>query len=267
MAHVLPSTLFERLYLFQGASLALQQSTIMTQPTRMNRFHPSRLNLNYQTQNIPGVPPRDIYAPTGRLLQGGLLQDIHRSVNEATETVYQSSSQESATQGLLQLRTDSAAHHGNDGISSVARSAVNSPSSGLDASAQAPLPSLEAKPIFTEEQEAMELATMTDEERAEALIDMFGRKCAVGTPKRKRARKDLDKNETDFLVNQMRLEIERIPEARKRALLEAQIKCRAAEFSDARLERFLRCECLNVKVRSVRNIYMYVTVGINFQSG
>ena len=47
----------------------------------------------------------------------------------------------------------------------------------------------------------------------------------------------------------MRLELERIPKDRKRALVEAQTKCHADEFSDARQERFLRCEGMNAKVR------------------
>jgi hypothetical protein len=47
----------------------------------------------------------------------------------------------------------------------------------------------------------------------------------------------------------MRLEIARIPVAKKLALMEAQEKCHPDEFSNARLERFVRCEGMNVKVR------------------
>jgi hypothetical protein len=46
----------------------------------------------------------------------------------------------------------------------------------------------------------------------------------------------------------MRLELEQIPEDEKRAFIEAQMKCGTDEFSDARLERFLRCEGMNAKV-------------------
>jgi hypothetical protein len=70
----------------------------------------------------------------------------------------------------------------------------------------------------------------------------------------KRAKMDLDSNSVVFLVLQMRLELERIPEDEKRALKEAQMKCCAEEFSDARLERFLRCEGMNAKVRL--DVYM-----------
>jgi hypothetical protein len=103
-------------------------------------------------------------------------------------------------------------------------------------------------PRFTQEHEALERATMTDEERAAALSDLFGKQCALDAHQNKRARRDLDQDAIVFLVNQMRLEINRIPLDRKRALVEAQLKCHASEFSDARLERFLRCEGMNVKV-------------------
>jgi hypothetical protein len=59
----------------------------------------------------------------------------------------------------------------------------------------------------------------------------------------------LDRKSIEFLVHQMRLELERIPENEMRALVEAQTKCGEDEFSDARLERFLRCEGMNAKVR------------------
>jgi hypothetical protein len=90
---------------------------------------------------------------------------------------------------------------------------------------------------------------MTDEERSEALSDLFGKHCAVDIHHSKRARRDFDHTTIEFLVNQMRHEIERIPVAKKLALLEAQEKCHEDEFSDARLEQFLRCEGMNVRVR------------------
>jgi hypothetical protein len=104
------------------------------------------------------------------------------------------------------------------------------------------------RPRFTEEQEKIEQATMTDEEKAAALCDLFGRSCAVSNHKHKKARLDLDEISIEFLVQQMRLELERIPNNKKQALVEAQMKCHQDEFSNARLERFLRCEGMNVKV-------------------
>jgi hypothetical protein len=104
-------------------------------------------------------------------------------------------------------------------------------------------------PRITEEQVEMERAMQTDEERAEALSDLFGKHCEVNIHRSKRARQDLDQTSIAFLVDQMRLEIKRIPQECKRALLEAQTKCCAYEFSNDRLEQFLRCEGMNVKVR------------------
>jgi hypothetical protein len=109
--------------------------------------------------------------------------------------------------------------------------------------------------MITEEQVELERAAMTDEERAAALSDLFGKQCAVDEHQSKRAKKDLDKNSIEFLVKMMRVEIGRIPEDRKQALLEAQTKCGVDEFSDARLERFLRCEGMNAKV-CLRDISM-----------
>ena len=42
----------------------------------------------------------------------------------------------------------------------------------------------------------------------------------------KKAKKHLEKNSIEFHVNQLRLELERIPKDKKRALVEAQIKVR-----------------------------------------
>jgi hypothetical protein len=58
----------------------------------------------------------------------------------------------------------------------------------------------------------------------------------------------LGKKSIEFIVHQMRLELERIPEDEKQAFVEAQMKCSTEEFSNARLERFLRCEGMNAKV-------------------
>ena len=113
-------------------------------------------------------------------------------------------------------------------------------------------------PKFTEEQEAQERANTTESERAEILADMFGKFCNVesetGVDSRpdKRARKDLDAESVSFLVQYMRGELEKIPDNQKQAFLEAQAKCDAKEFCDERLERFLRCEGMNAKVRSFR---------------
>ena len=117
------------------------------------------------------------------------------------------------------------------------------------------------QPRITEEQEEMEKATMTDEERVAALSDMFGLFCSVSSHQSKRARKDFDNESIQFLLNQMKIEINRIPVAKKQALLEAWVRCEPFEFSDDRLERFLRCEGMNAEVRAFERIVLYVFEG------
>ena len=111
------------------------------------------------------------------------------------------------------------------------------------------------QPKITQEQEEAERASMTTEERAAALADMLGKMCAVAPRQRKRARRDLDRNSIHFLIEQMRLEIEKIPASSKQALSEAQAKSRTEEFEDARLERFLRCEGMNAEVRTGKSYH------------
>jgi hypothetical protein len=71
---------------------------------------------------------------------------------------------------------------------------------------------------------------------------------SIYTKRDKRARRDLDRSAIEFFVTQMKLEIERIPGDRKRALVKAQTKCHADEFSDDRLKLFIRCGGMNAKV-------------------
>lgn len=104
------------------------------------------------------------------------------------------------------------------------------------------------RPRFTEQDEELERSTMTDEERVAALCDLLGQNSLAGTHTNKKARRDLERESLDFLISQMRLEIERIPIKKKQALTIAQQKCRTDEFSDECLERFLRCEGMNTKV-------------------
>jgi len=108
------------------------------------------------------------------------------------------------------------------------------------------------RPVITEEQFDFEKTMLTNEQRAAALADVFGRlNVDDNTPQAKRAKRDLDRDSIDFLIRQMKLEIERIPESKKQAMMEAQAKCRREEFIDSRLEKFLRCEGMNAEVRIV----------------
>lgn len=104
--------------------------------------------------------------------------------------------------------------------------------------------------IISEEEEAIERAAMTNEEKAAALSDLFGKFCSIDIPLCKKAKRDLDRSSIDFLIRQVKVEIDMIPARDKQALLEAQLKCRPEEFSDARIEKFLRSEGMNSKVRA-----------------
>ena len=106
---------------------------------------------------------------------------------------------------------------------------------------------LSGRPKFTDQDHAIEKANMADEEKARVLADLFGKYCSVR--ENKKAKRDLSKDDVAFLVKQMRLEIDKIPESEKEALIEARAKCRAEDFSDSRMEKFLRCEKMDVKVR------------------
>ena len=106
---------------------------------------------------------------------------------------------------------------------------------------------LSGRARFTEQQAIEERECMTNEERAKVLSDLFGMYCST-THQDKKARRDLDKESIAFLVKQMWVEIEKIPDHEKQALMEAQRVCHAEEFSDARLERFLRCVGMDVQV-------------------
>lgn len=108
--------------------------------------------------------------------------------------------------------------------------------------------SLSDQPRFTEEEEKLERAKMTDEEHAAVLVDTFGKLCKMNRHKTKKARRDLDRASIDWLITYMRQEIDAIPNEQKNALLIAREKCQPEEFSDARLELFLRCVGMDAKV-------------------
>lgn len=110
--------------------------------------------------------------------------------------------------------------------------------------------SLTGRSKFTEQEGAIERANLTDRERAESLADLFGQMCSVDTPKKPRI--DLGQDSIDFLLKEMRSEIEMIPVVEKQAMIEAFSKGRKAEFSDERLLKFLRCEGMNAKLAASR---------------
>jgi hypothetical protein len=113
------------------------------------------------------------------------------------------------------------------------------------------------QPTLTIEEVEAELANLTDNERASALSDVFGKLCELNDQhKDKRAKRDLGKDSLAFLVSQMKLELQMIPDKQKAALMNALTKAKAEEFNDARLVRFLRCDDMNAK-RAARRFVNY----------
>lgn len=110
---------------------------------------------------------------------------------------------------------------------------------------------LSDKPKIMEEELKREQSTLTDNEQAAAIADVFGEKCSH---KSKKVRSNFDNKDTvDFLVGQMKEQIDLIPLDKKQGLVEAQKKCRRQdEFGDASLMMFLRAEGMNAKVRDGR---------------
>ena len=71
-------------------------------------------------------------------------------------------------------------------------------------------------PRLTEEDIYAELANLTDEERAAALSDIFGKMCEYNSKhQNKKLKRDLDNESINFLVKQMRVEIDIIPTNKK----------------------------------------------------
>lgn len=103
-------------------------------------------------------------------------------------------------------------------------------------------------PRFSQQDEIREEVMLTEEERASILIDMFGDKCSIRSHQSKRPKRDADYESVSYHVKLMRNEIDKMPSRKKRALTEAQAKCRPEEFSDSRLSKFLRVEGMNAEV-------------------
>ena len=242
--------LYERLLLFRAAPFAFEETFMLPPPMATNPVQPPQFNFSFHNQINVRIP----YAAS---VSQGLLQEQYGSVN--TGAAAANSAPSSWLQSAVS-QTDSVSPE-TDGGFTATTATVRAMSENDDALSEFLLQVFEQDseiPLFTEEQEKIERVTMTDEEKAAALSDLFGTYCAVSTHKNKRARLELNKNSIDFLVKHMRLQLERIPLDRKRALAEAQLKCHEDEFSDARLERFLRCEGMDAKVRLEVNMCHYL---------
>lgn len=106
--------------------------------------------------------------------------------------------------------------------------------------------SITDRPVITEEEEALERASLSIKEKAKILSDALGLYPAVHH--KKKARTKMDRKSTAFLIRLMKAEIEKIPREQRLALVEAQNTCGIDEFSDERLEMFLQAEGMNTKV-------------------
>lgn len=105
---------------------------------------------------------------------------------------------------------------------------------------------------FTDQQVALEKASLTDSERTEALSDLFGRISLVGIQDSKKPRQDVDSDSSQFLVAQMWIEIGALPADETKVLMEAKEKAPSGEFDEDRLAHFLRCEGLDPKLAARR---------------
>ena len=219
-----PASAHARLLLFQGAELALQQ-----QPTVPTTDQPSTVSLKNRNlpplgMSLPSSRTSSLHDFRGHLLMMNSICPSSRQTEEpAKEPPESSDSREDARVAL-------------DSLSML---------------------TMTGRPKFTEQQRLEELALLSDEERMHTLMDKFGRLCIASDRQTKKPRLDLDQASISFLVCQMKLELDRIPDVQKLAMLEANAKCRLDEFSDARLTQFLRVEGMNVTVRQNMDVVFY----------
>lgn len=285
-ASSVPSIIDPRLLLFQNAPFAVNQQSVITQAMLLNQVLQSLLE-NSSLNSDASVIPESTFNTNQEILQA--LMD---SANVAAAASHQ---QFVANNSMYSLVRNFALMQSNEQQAVESQCNAVQPTGQLDdamnideeddrkvaaatgtatASEQRRLSdtsiddelsafllsslAISDRPVVTEEQEALELTMMSDSEKAELLSDMFGRMVEeIDGPSEKRPRLDLDRGFVQFLVNQMRIEIENIPEFKRCALMKAQMsmKCSRDEFSDARLEKFLRCEGMNVKVRRCSRIW------------
>jgi hypothetical protein len=99
-------------------------------------------------------------------------------------------------------------------------------------------------------------ARVTEEEQNQALADLFGSLCEVDQSKAKRIKRAPVETDISVLLKEMKRELYAIPSDEKRAFTKAQGKALPIEFSDGRMERFLRVEDMNPE-RAARRFVTY----------
>jgi hypothetical protein len=250
-----------RLLLFQSNPLGLRQQILAQQQSLASSLLPTNEHeSSSQSYQVPLARSTIPYRPASAGIVPSLkerLNELRRSVNAIldnstqTTTYREPPSIPSAPPATRQPsnRMDSAEVEAED--VKVAASETACSGENEDDLAAFLLSSLAVtdRPVITEEQEALERATLSDAEKAIILADFFGIYCSESVRHNKKARKDLDQASLAFLVKLMRADLDSIPVKEKPALVEAMAKARPEEFSDERLEKFLRCEGMNTKVR------------------
>jgi hypothetical protein len=252
-----------RLLLFQSNPLVLRQQILSQQQSLASSLLPnSEHESSSQSYQAPLARSTVPYRPASSGIVPSLqerLNELRRSVNAILDnstqtTTYREPPSTPSAPATPQPsnRMDSAEVEAED--VKVAASETASSGEKEDDVAAFLLSSLALsdRPVITEEQEALERATLSDAEKAIILADFFGIYCSESVRHNKKARKDLDQASLAFLVKLMRADLDSIPVKEKPALVEAMAKARPEEFSDERLEKFLRCEGMNTKLAAQR---------------
>ena len=245
---ILPANLMQRTEPPLDASLLLFQSFALEQELMVNAVlqsslkqmignryltHDLALQQDYQRYLNSWNPNLLCYPPANYAQLNTVSNDILGKATVAVQDTKQSSNEDSAGTDATKLQDSSTCEPDVD----VSESILSAIGLGPD------------QPRFTELEAQLEQEELTDEEKHTILSDLFGDKCSLLSHPKKKPRREFDARTIAYLVRQMRSEIEQMSLTKKQALVEAQVKSRVEEFSDSRLERFLRCEGMNAKVR------------------
>lgn len=227
-----------RLALFQAIPFALQQVQVARQTLMNHLVQQDLLQRQLTTESFSQLMQARSMTPVEANVAQACFQNINDSTLESTRTEEEN---QTNTDSIMATETSaslpSLEQDGSLDAGALDGTILDLLQSTLGYSDEA---------IFTKQQEEQEYASLTEEERVEALSDMLGQLCL--TTRRhepKKPRQDLDELTVKFLINQMRIEIGRIPIDKKQELLEAQNKARTEEFSNDKLEQFLRFEGMN----------------------
>lgn len=264
-SYILPSTLTTasianpQSLLFQQDILGLlqrrQQRLSLLQPAvGLNNSLPSNGSMSMERmariiqQDVMEVENREMMRDQGLIANGANEHADLRALRHIEDRLRHVEFEETVEQVHSSLDFSNA--HAEIGLPDLTRSEKDSDSEEDVLEALSAL-TLADFPRMSLEQVQEELATITNEEKIAALSDLAGSQFyGLDSQLSKRARRDMDHESIEYLIRRMKLELDLIPESKKQAFLEAQVKCRYDdEFSDSRFECFLRSEGGNPKVR------------------